>query len=238
MTPEARTILLVCLLLPVVASAGEIRVTGESHSGMRFSGKVAAMDAGTVHLDPEGRATNGRIGIPVATIARVSLAFPQSAGPELAHELEALQGLISQCDTPSIRQLLDWVARCAEAGDWTTAYLWSGRLAETAGDPTAAMQARLLQARALDALGLYRELAQMLEEMNATVAPLEAPLELCRLNAESRRRAGDATGARFWAELPALRVPAGRGPEAARLAHLADELARAESDNLHPPQSP
>jgi hypothetical protein len=222
--PETGRVILLGAGLVAGAQAHGLFIEGRTTGGMAFAGETVSVDEEAVHLDPGHGGATTRIGVPLASIAMLSFGLPQLPAGETAAALENMAALLPHCDSATLQRLLQWAESRADAGDWTTVHLWATRLAEAAPEGADALGARILLARSLEALGLFQQLEAALAALNEQVPPLRAPLQLCRLNARVNARAKRPQQARFWAELPALRIPAAAGPLANELAALAAGL--------------
>lgn len=204
-----------------------VRIGGTTEGGMTFTGRLTGVSDSVLRLIDDSPG-NPRLGIPLDTLERVHLAAADQ--PDAVPAMETLSPLLPFLDPPSLRTLLHAAAVDARKGDWHGACLRVEQLAPFLLDPADQLEAGLLKAEALLALGLYRELDAHMKALNARVAPINAPARLCALNARLQLRGGNTRQARFWAQLPALRIPAATGP-------LADELASILRD-LTEPASP
>jgi hypothetical protein len=222
--PEPGRVVLLAAALVAGGMAHGLFVEGQTTGGMAFAGETVSVDGEALHLDPGHGSATARIGLPLASIATLSINLPQSALADTANALENMVALLPYCDSATLQRLLQWTESRAGTGDWTTVHLWATRLAEAAPEGADALGARILLARSLEALGLFQQLDAALAALNKEVPPLRAPLQLCRLNAGAASRAKQPRAARFWAELPALRIPAATGPLAEELAALAAGL--------------
>lgn len=222
--PDSRAGLLLALILLAGFSLNGMQAVGETTAGMKFRGEVTGLREDSVQLLLSGRGEATPVGIPVGSIRTLQLIFPDSPrnGPETLPE--TLLPLLPLCDNATLIAVLERARALGESGDWPGAYLWATRLGAVMTSPQFSLEAGLLEAQALLEMGLTRRLGPKLEALNAAADPLSAPLLLCWLNASLHRRTGATEQARFWAELPALRIPASKGALADQLAALATEL--------------
>lgn len=209
-----------------------VQISGFTESGMAFSGLYAGIADTVLNLRPEETGRGPGIGIPVGIIQ--SLSIELNGGDPDPAILESLLPVLNHLDAGTVEWLLAWLESQARDGNWRTVYRWADLFAELPAPLAEALKVRILKARSLWGLGLYRRLEKELEALNRTVPPIEAPLGLCRLNALALMRANHPGEALFWAALPGLRIPVAVGPAARELEALADELRRAHDSTIQP----
>lgn len=222
--PDSRALLLFALALLAGVPLHGMQAVGETTAGMKFRGEVTGLRDDSVQLLLSGRGPATAVGIPVGSIRSLQLIFPEPPANGPATIPETLLPLLPLCDGSTLMAVLVRARALGESGDWPGAYLWATRLGAVPGSPQFSLEAGLLEAQALLEMGLTRRLGPKLEELNAAADPLSAPLLLCWLNARLHQRTDNPEQARFWAELPALRIPAGQGVLADQLAAVAAEL--------------
>ncbi|MFO7724271.1 MAG: hypothetical protein R6V45_01875 [Oceanipulchritudo sp.] len=216
------------LALPAGA---DLNVSGHTRGGMEFTGRLAGTGDRMLHILPPENPEISLLGIPTESLESLTVPFPDSPSARFQDELERLLPLLPFWDRSSRESLLAWADSLQALDDWPRLYLWTSHLADSAPEDGLRHRALLLKARALYELGLFIQLDKELERINRAFSPLEAPLLLCWLNAHRARDHGDDQQARFWARLPALRIPVASGP-------LAEQLREFAPSPAAPPASP
>ncbi|HKJ90552.1 MAG TPA: hypothetical protein VJ960_05430, partial [Oceanipulchritudo sp.] len=200
--------------LPATA---DLPLSGRTRGGMEFSGRLAGATADALQILPPDSPESSLLGIPTDAIESLTILFPDPPSPRFEDHIERLLPLLYLWDRPSREALLAWMDSLPAAGDWPRLHLWTTALAGSATEDALRQRAALLKARSLHELGLFIQLDEELEPLNKAVPPLEAPALLCWLNAHRARARGDTEQARFWARLPALRIPVASGSVAEQL---------------------
>ena len=194
-------------LVPLVQAADPIYLEGATLNGMAFSGRVARLSASTLFLETEPGGHAAEMGIPLTGLQYVSLVREDPFTLNDASRLETLFPLIPYWNFTTVDRILQWVRALGLAGRWQEAWSWAEGMEGAVRDPGQRVEALLLKSVALLEMGLFAELRESLRPLNQQFEPMSAPTALCRLNARSLEHLGQIAAARFWAALPALRIP-------------------------------
>lgn len=191
---------------------------------MEFRGTLEGVTGDALLVREAGSHSSLQIGIPFSSLESLVISLPDNPGASTNRDLESLLPVLSALDLTSRESLLAYLDRRGDRGDWTDVYVWTRRLETVGTRPALLGRIRLLKARSLHALGLYRQLEEELASLGELIAPVEAPPLYCWLQASLLVRRDAFPEARYWARLPFLKIPVPREPVMDRLAELGDDI--------------
>jgi hypothetical protein len=206
------------------SGTGAVLVRGFNLNGMEFRGELISVTTDTLVVRDSGSDTPLQIGIPLSSLETLAISLPDLPDESTNRDLESLLPALPSVDSASMANLVSYLARRGDSGDWTDVYHWTQRLEAIVAEETLRREIELLKARSLHALGLYRLLDEELTSLGGQVPPVEASPLFCWLQASVLARKELLREARYWARLPFLKIPVPRDPVMDRLADLCVNL--------------
>lgn len=219
-------LLAACFALSAFSEAFPLTVGGSGSSGLHFEGELAGLAGGVLMVDPLDGDPSLQIGVPVSSLESLTIRLPAALDTSVTRDLETLLPVLAKFERESVASLLGYLELRGAAGQWTDVYLWTRKLGNVPLDTDLLQKTRLLKARSLHALGLYRRLGEELAVLEESIPPIAAPPVYCWLQAVRLARQEAWSDARFWARLPFLTIPVPRDPLMDTLAGLSADLTR------------
>jgi hypothetical protein len=214
------------ILFLAAVEAGALFIQGSSSTGMEFRGELEGVTGDALLVREPGSHSSLQIGIPFSSLEALAISLPDIPDASTDSDLESLLPVLPLMDPASWESLLTYLNRRGDRGDWTDVYVWTRRLETALTSPALLRRIRLLKARSLHALGLYRQLEQELASLGELIPPVEAPPLYCWLQASLLVRRDAFPEAGYWARLPFLKIPVPREPVMDRLAELGAEIEK------------
>lgn len=212
-------------LLLGITGVEALQISGRTGNGMVFTGEVVEINDQVLHIRLEDRWDSPLVGMALDSLESLALSSPPLTDERFEDVLINLIPLTPYWDLPTLQKLLIWVNKAALNSQWDRVFYWTKQFIPVMKAGPLELEFRLLNAQALEGMGLYADLAVELEDLNKTVNPVDTPLILCWLNARSCLQAGEIESARFWTTLPSLQIPVKTGSLARELAVMEEDLA-------------
>lgn len=226
-----KTVVAFFILLALPAEAS-FRVSGRTTAGMPFSGAPVLATKHELLLENGTVSGPGLWGIPLESIATISLMKPMSGRLMTMQSLEGFAALIPLWDSPTRDYLVQGVGELAESGQWQAAYDWSSRLLENENMGEIKNRLSLYRSWALFEMGLVEAANEAAAPLAESLDPMEMDERSCWLMAHLAIEKGEWDQAVKWSHLPSLQIPSRSGPLSAELASL---IQRASPDTTRKP---
>jgi hypothetical protein len=197
------TLFLFLLLAPFSALCFDVSL--KTNSGLQLRGTIQHLATDEISIAPAEDHFSSQITFSIASLkavefldAKLLMDAPQS--------YLYLSPLFRFATEPSTKLLFQAAEQLLHNEKWMDALAWLNALQPLpAPDSSTAIRLALLRCRALSQLGLQDTLREELRKLNEAVSPIEAPRELCHLNAQWLEANGHPIAAIFWKRLPSLR---------------------------------
>ncbi|MEX0330844.1 MAG: hypothetical protein AB3N64_05415 [Puniceicoccaceae bacterium] len=192
------------LFLAITVAAEALQISGVTKEGMSFAGNLISTAETELLLERERGAATTQLGIPLDSIASISL-VESAQDPLLA--MEAFPHLLDFLDEASRKRLLKAVVESVELGDWSSGYHWTSQLLQLEWTRETEMLLGIYRAWCLFEMGLFGASHEATLKIAEEIDPMEASARFCWLMAHLAVKAGEVAEARKWISLPTLQIP-------------------------------